>query len=210
MQEQPNSSDTHKYGLQEYLSLGYIYLILLGIVGDVIYYKFFDINILDYVTLSDVLMAPINTLVSDLRILAIVVLAIVVVYLLYFKGLPWLHFKAKEKGWYQKVVKDVDKLDAKIHELKNSNVVWAIAYFLFCMFVGVNMGSGGKIKKRIDQGDFKASHQLTFSDNTIKQVKVIGQNTVYLFYVLEKQKDIHILLISGNIKEIRVLPKEVK
>lgn len=45
MKEETAPLKTNDYGLQEYLSLGYIYLVILGILTDVIYYKFLGIHI---------------------------------------------------------------------------------------------------------------------------------------------------------------------
>jgi len=45
--------------IQDYFSLGYVYLLILGIFKDVIYYGFLGINILEYASVADVLLSPI-------------------------------------------------------------------------------------------------------------------------------------------------------
>jgi hypothetical protein len=39
----------------------------------------------------------------------------------------------------------------------------------------------------------------------VKRVKLIGQNSGYVIFVVEGQKDLSIVPISGNIKEIKLV-----
>lgn len=204
MKEETAPLKTNDYGLQEYLSLGYIYLVILGILTDVIYYKFLGINILNYSGVSDVLMSPVNTLVYDLRILVATILAIGFVYLVYFVVLPALHDRNKDKNWYQKVVRDTEQADRKLSGMKNKKIELVLTFLTF-MFLGVKIGMGAATQKRIARGDIKVSHTLIFNEDIQKQVKVVGQNSAYIFYIAEGQKEISIVPISGNIKEIRTI-----
>jgi len=90
MNEKFSKAQSNSYTVQEYLSLGYRYLILLGIIGDVIYFKFLTINILSYSAVSDVLMPTVNTLFQDFRVLLMVIFMIGMVHLLYVHLIP--HF----------------------------------------------------------------------------------------------------------------------
>ena len=51
--------NTNNRTLQDYLSLGYLFLILCGLAKDIILYRFIGVNILDYSSISDVLLSPI-------------------------------------------------------------------------------------------------------------------------------------------------------
>jgi len=205
MEEKTSALHPNKLGLQEYLSLGYIYLILLGLVGDVVYYKFLGINILSYSTISDVLMAPINTLVYDFRVLVLVTLTIALGYFFYTRLAPAFHFKIREKDWYKKSVLDMEQTDRHFLEARAGKRPDVLLIFLPLLFVGLKIGSGSSTRERIAKGDTKASHTVVFNDNTSKNIKIIGQNSSYIFYLLEAQKDILITPISGNVKEIRIL-----
>lgn len=195
-----------QYNLQEYLSLGYVYLIILGIIDEVIYYNFFGVDILNYSSISDVLIAPINTLLSDIRIFVVVIVFMSLAYLSYIKLLPALYKKVKSKSWYQKMVKDLDQADAKFAAMQRRTLLLMMVY-LSCMFLGLRIGYGYKMKERIETGDFKLNHTLTLNDNSSKQVRIIGQNSLYVFYVTKEQREVAIMPISGNIKEIRKSPK---
>lgn len=195
-----------QWSVQEYLSMGYVYLIILGIIDEVIFYSFFGIDILNYSGISDILMAPINTLLSDIRVLGLVSAVMFIAYLIYFKFLPFLHQKNKDQYWYQKMVRDMDKADARFVLLQKSKLLF-IAIYLSCLFLGLRIGFGHKMKDRIDNGQFKHTHTLILNDNSSKSVRIIGQNSLYLFYVTKEKRDISIVPISGNIKEIQHLLK---
>ena len=191
-----------KYGLQEYLSLGYVYLIILGIISDVIYFYFFDINILKYSAISDILISPISFLAKDIRILIAVILIIVLGYFMMFVRLPALHLKYRQKGWYGKI-QNVEQLDKTYEEFKKTDKkISFLAVFLVSVFLGMGIGSGIGLRKRIENGTAKATHAVTFEDKTPQPVRIVGQNSGFLFYLKEGQKDVSISPI-GQVKEIQ-------
>ncbi len=205
--ESPNEEkvihpETHKYGLQEYLSLGYIYLILLGIISDVIYFYFFGINILKYAAISDILISPISFLVKDIRILIAVICIIGLGYFLLFVRMPAFHQKYRHKKWYGKI-QNVEKLDKTFEEYQTTDKkINALAIFLVSVFLGMGLGSGLALQKRIEKGTAKATHSVTFEDMAPQSVRIIGQNSGFLFYLKEGQKEVSISPI-GQVKEIQ-------
>ncbi len=201
--EPARAANTHQYSLQEYLSLGYVYLIILGIISDVIYFNFFGVNILKYAAISDILISPISTLVKDIRVLITVVVFIGLAYLFMFKAMPNFHLKNKHKGWYRKI-QNVEKMDKYYSDIGSNNNKKAefLLFFLFSMFLGMGIGSGAATKNRIEKGELKLDHTIIFSDNISKQVKMIGQNSGYLFYLTEGQKQVSITPM-GQVKEIQ-------
>ena len=46
--KEPIAKDESKYGIQDYLSIGYVFLLVLGVLHETIYYKFLGVNILEY------------------------------------------------------------------------------------------------------------------------------------------------------------------
>lgn len=203
-----NTTDQSKFpklSLQEYLSLGYVYLILLGLISDVIYFKFLGINILSYSAISDVLMAPVNTLVDDLRIFALVVIVIIGAYFYATKLMPALHNRLKPKTWYQKLVKDMEKTDRTYEDLKTKKRFDFLLVFLTAVFLGLKIGAGTAIKFKLENNQIKPTHSIVFSDDSEKKVNIIEQNSSYLFIVFEGQSDINIMPIGSNVKTIKAL-----
>ena len=198
MEEQRTKDDLNHYGLQEYLSLGYIYLVILGIVIDVIYFKFFGINILNYSSISDILMAPINTIVNDIKVLVISILIVGVGFFI----IPFLNKSNNLKKALQKSTEESGSSDKK--DVPNNGLIPIL--LLFPLFViGLKIGAGSATKSRIENGTFVVNHSITFSDNSVKRVKLIGQNSGYVIFVVEGQKELSIVPISGNIKEIKLI-----
>ena len=198
-------ANTHQYGLQEYLSLGYVYLIILGIISDVIYFNFFGINILKYAAISDILISPISTLLKDIRVLIFVVVFIGLASWFMFKVMPNFHLKNRHKVWYRKF-QNMDKWDKYYSAIDSNNHKKAefLLFFLASMFLGMGIGSGTAISNRIKNGDIKLDHTIILSDNESKHVKMIGQNSGYLFYVPEGQKAVSVTPM-GQVKEIQKL-----
>jgi hypothetical protein len=200
-----STSESHRYSLQEYLSIGYICLLVLGIVDEVVFYQFLGINILDYSGISDILISPVNTLFKDYRLLIIIVFFIFLGYLFYFRLMPYFHFKNRENVWYRKLIINMEKSDRIYAELRDHKRIDMLIFFIFCMFIGLKIGEGRKISQRIHSGNYQPNHTLVLSDNTTKRARVIGQNSMYLFFVSEGEKQVTIMPISGNLKEIRKL-----
>ena len=61
--------------IQDYLSLGYLYLLTLGILREVIYFGFLEVNILSYSNVLDVILSPL-VLMSKKPTVAIILIAI--------------------------------------------------------------------------------------------------------------------------------------
>jgi hypothetical protein len=204
--QEPAAETTHHYGLQEYLSLGYLFLIVLGLAESIVYYKFLNIPILDYSGLSDILVTPLSLLSGESKIILLILAAIGFGYL-YMFGIFYLHDKSKNKEWYRRLVKDPEKTDQKYARMKKnrSAQLLFLCWLIFCIFIGISAGRGIKHKKLLSEGRFEVSHRLTFSNDSTKQVRVLGQNSRYIFYVPERGKEITIVPISGNIKAIQVL-----
>lgn len=70
------------------------------------------------------------------------------------------------------------------------------------------IGRGQKTKRIIEENDIKLSHLITFEDGEQQKIKMLGKNSLYLFYVTEGQEEISIAPIDGNNKMIQNLKKE--
>ena len=196
-----------KYNLQDYLSLGYIYLLVLGVFNQAIYYKFLNINILEYSSILDVLISPISIITGDLKIAAALVFAILFG-LLYKVVLPkyynWLSKKEKYKSG-----KNKEKIEKSLAGVKsNGFTVFIVGLMIFSVFIGLGTGKGGKIKSLIEKGELELSHKIEFQDNSSQEVRIVGKNSVNVFYVLKDAKEVTISPIEGNIKSIEKLKKD--
>ncbi|MEL6671868.1 MAG: hypothetical protein AAFR61_06735 [Bacteroidota bacterium] len=194
------SKPATNWSLQDYLSLGYLYLLTLGIIKDVIKYGMLDINILSYSTVLDVILSPVIFLTGNLAIPGI----ILGFFLLVTYGGKWMQKKVKQaeaKG--EKVKKssiNYDKLPGNI----NPGLAF-MAFIVLSLYLGAGIGSGAAISKRLEQGTLTPKHELTYVDGETKIVRVIGHNSEYVFYVEKGDQKVSVSPIPGNVKSISPL-----
>lgn len=191
--------------LQDYLSLGYLFLILCGLAKDIIFYGFLGINILNYASISDVLLSPISYLGENIYAVVFLILLPVFMYFIHNIFGKW-HQKYKDKKWYNW---GMDMSNWEEYLSKPPSVVRSlplIALTLLSFFLGTGLGGGSKIKDRLSTNDYKVNRKILFQDKESIDVTLIGQNSHYVFYVLKDNPTIHIAPIQGNIKSIQLLP----
>jgi hypothetical protein len=189
--------DTNKFfkelAIQDYITLGYLYLVVLGIVNIVIYYSSFDINIFDYIAITDILLAPINMLFLSYEYTLMVIIVIgIVSYLSKF------------------VLLGINKLIEKISNNYNWSVkriafppmiVFIILFTYIFLELSINMADA--VSSKVKSKTFKLTTTITFADNTQKDVRVIATTSMYLFYVEKGEDVVTIMPISGNLKSMK-------
>ena len=174
-------------GFQDYISMGYLALLFLGILRETIYYRILGINILNYSSLIDVLLSPVSLLTE--HIILIIALIVITALFTYF-------------------------LNRKESKEKKTFIYWLFAstpmFFsvLFGMIIGNSVFKSTRIKNEIKVAEHKANHQILFNDNEKIDVKIIGQNSDYVFYVTESDDQISISPVKGNIKKIEKLKED--
>lgn len=203
----PNNKDTgaqpSSYSVQELLSLGYVFLVLLGIISDVIYYSFLDVEILAYSTILDVLISPINIIARDLRVFAIFAGTVLAFYVLMNTFIPFLNKRFGSSPG----ASAPEKEPKKKREL--SPIIF-IAIMIFSLYFGYGLGRGRKTMERIERGEISWSHELVFQDGDRDTVYLLGNNSSYLFYVPRETYQITISPIGDTVKKISPFetPKE--
>lgn len=173
---------------QEYLSLGYLYLLVLGLLIDVMQYSYLNINILHYATFLDILITPIKHLVTTIILPIAFGITVLLVYI-------WIRFLvpkiARSEKAKQQATFTVEKL------------LLSCALATAGLFLGLGMGMGAKGKELLAKGALLPHHIIIFKDNKSLKVNIIGQNSMYIFYVPEKGKEVIITPISDNIFQIK-------
>jgi Ca2+/Na+ antiporter len=183
--------------LQDYFSLGYLFLVVLGLIDNLIYYETLGINIFNYTSISDILLTPLNTIFGNYKVTFAIILALIIFY--YF--LKYFLKYSQEKNR-----KAAEKQNKEYQELTFEPIT-SIIFLFMSLFLGINIGSTHKVKSNIETNNFRLNESLVFSDNTQKDVYVVGHNSTYLFYIEKNSKDINVVPISGNIKSMRKIGK---
>lgn len=184
--------------IQGVVTLGYIYLILMGILNESLYYNQLDINILNYSDVLDILISPIAKMTSSSA-----GFAVFLVLILALLGLPKILVKQREKRWFKKSFKMKEGLNAE--EMRSSFfylALFMIALFLVGFYVGTGLGTGKKLKKRIANKEIVFNDKLYFLNGTEASVEIIGKNSSYIFYLEPASTVVKVSPISGVISKI--------
>lgn len=183
---------------QGILSMGYIYLIVMGILHEALFFQQLDIHILKYSSIIDVLMSPINRLSSGSGLVFSAVL-IVLIFIL-----PSFLSSSKDKSWFKKVFKKIDQGLSK-EEMRSLFSQMFIVYAclgIFGFFIGSGWGRGIEVKKDLKNNEIKYDDVITFIDESKQTVEILGKNTSFLFYITKDNDRVKVSPINGNIKMI--------
>lgn len=179
--------------IQDYITLGYLYLVIIGIGNIIIYYSSFDINIFDYVAITDILLAPINMLFLSYKFTLMVIIVIAIISYLskfIFLGINKLLEKLAHKS--NKPVKTI---------MFQPLIVFIILFSYVFLELSIDMADG--VNSKVKNKTYKLNKTLTFANNNQKDVYVIATTSIYLFYVEKGEDVVTITPIVGNVKSIK-------
>jgi len=180
--------------IQSLLPLGYLYLVILGIVKETIVFYQLGINIMKYSTLMDILLSPIAVITSHILIFSVFVL-----FLLYPLLVRYLFKNHSHKKWIRDSIgtkKNKEEMTPEeIEKHGNSLFFRTFMMFYFSIFLGIAFQEGHDTSQKIKNNTLKYNQVITFSTGESEAVSIIGSNSVYYFYVSK-----------GNNKNIKILP----
>jgi uncharacterized RDD family membrane protein YckC len=192
--------------IQGLLPLGYLYLIILGLLKESILFYQLGVNILKYSSITDILISPIADMASS-PILIIIIISVVLIFFLFQVFI----IKNREKTWCKKLLGNYKiSPETEQKELKKAIIpVFAIlvAIELLALFVGLGIGEGRIIKKRIETQNLKYNYTITSESEGPTEIYMIDINSTYYFYVTKGNKNIKIAPV-GKINGLEVLVKK--
>lgn len=129
--------------IERLLPFGYLFLVLIGIVKQSVFYNQFGINILDYSSLMDILISPISDLTSHLFIF-IPLLGFILLFYFLFRYLAKHYNKPSVQKFY-KIPKQVESMTEEEIQLHFGNkfLLFSSTMLLF-FFLGIGIGNGKK------------------------------------------------------------------
>lgn len=197
-----------RMSVQEMLSLAYLYLLAIGILSDAFYYGILGVSYLNFTTILDALISPLSLITNNYIITIVLIVMLGLMYLYVTRLTPYMFVKFKHKKWYQKIV-NVERTEKSLEKMKEKNGIYKImALMFFIMFISLRIGMGMGTKMRINgERDFKENYQLVFTDGKVENVRKIGQNSVYFFYVRKGEPVVVATPILDNIREIKKIKK---
>lgn len=189
------SENRSTFRLQDYVSLGYLYLLLLGALRESVYYNFLGINFISYSDPLDILLGPIAYLASN----PVIFLVFAVLTFLVFNQ-PRFHKRNREKAWYAKRL-DVEKWD-KVFDHPNpyKGLLPLLLLLIGSMMLGTGLGQGMKTGQKMKNGFEEYEDRITYLDGKIEDVKLLAQNSKYLFFVEPGMKKLTVAPIENVFK----------
>ena len=186
------------YEIQGILSAGYVYLVVMGILSETLYFNQIGVDILEYSSILDVLISPISQLTSSLMNLV----AFLVTVLLAFK-LPKFLIKHKDKNWYKKSFKwDTDLSDKERETSLLRTSFSMLALGLFGFYIGTGIGGGFRLAQAIQEDTLVYSDRITFTNGDVAAVQIVGINSAYVFYMADGNDSVQITPIGGVVQAI--------
>ncbi|HEV7380043.1 MAG TPA: hypothetical protein VGN64_09635 [Dyadobacter sp.] len=189
--------------IQSLLPLGYLYLIILGIIKESLHYYQLDINILKYSSLMDVLISPIADLTSR-PVILLAVLILVALSLIF----QFLISKNSHRRWAQKFVgqKESDTVLTK-EEIKSKISQTFLGFFiagLSSFFFSQGLSDGRDLIKKIESNTLTYNHKISFDSDKSEEVHLFDNNSSYYFYLSKGNKNIKIAPV-GSIKSVELI-----
>lgn len=199
--------------LQNLLPLGYLYLVILGILKESVFFYQLGISILKYSSIMDILISPIADITSEPVIFLSIVFIVSFTYF-YVKFLaknrdkPWIKKFLLFNSWFQQRQEMTDEqLKKFIDNQMRLTIVLGIAGF----FIFGGWGQGDKVRQLILNDKLRYNTRIYFNTGQTEEVYLIDSNSAYYFFVAKGSKDIQIAPINAvnkvqftNNKKLRV------
>jgi hypothetical protein len=188
--------------IQNLLPLGYLFLVIMGILKEGIFYYQIGINILSYSSILDILISPISTITSHYIMLIYIILIFILCYYL-----PSYLEKNNHKKSVQKLFELKTTTELSIEESKNYYIFIAVKFLaamLLSSFVGFGFYGGLSTSKKIREGKLDYNYKLNYTSGETEIINVIGSNSSYYFYVAKGNKNIKIAPVA-TIKNLELI-----
>ena len=190
--------------IQAILPLGYLYLVVLGIINETVFFYQIGINILNYSSIMDILISPVTTLVSQPIIFLLIFSIFIFCYYL-----PTILYNHGHKNWVKKIFelkKTMDDLpDEEIKNYYNLVSFRFLIIQLLCVYFGFGIGNGSITLDKIKNNKLHYDYKLNYTTGESEIVSILESNSVYYFYVSKGEKTVKIAPIGGirNIELIK-------
>jgi hypothetical protein len=189
--------------IQNLLPLGYLFLILLGIAKESIFYYQLGINIIKYSSIMDILISPIAAITSH----PVFFITILVLFIFAFK-LPQILLKNEDKKRLHKLFgsKNIktEASEAERIDYYNNIAIEFLSFFLISIFLGYGFADGKSISEKIKNNKISYDYKLNYSEDKSENIYLIGSNTAYYFYLTEGSSTINIAPV-GSIRNLELI-----
>lgn len=189
--------------IQAFLPIGYLYLVILGIIKESVCYYQLGINILKYSSIMDILISPISVITAHPIITAIF---ISLLYYPFFQQKMFIKYHHKKWSKYVFGVKkeNFNIEDAESKEFLFNKLITTIMWIYLSLFIGFGFARGRSIYQKIINHKLEFQDKLNFNTGDSKNIYLIDSNSSYYFYIPEGSNHIEIAPL-GSIKSIEII-----
>jgi hypothetical protein len=191
------------FALQDVVSIGYLYLLAVGLVSDSIYYGFLGITILSYSDVLDVLLSPVTYLEREPRFFLVIV-AVTIGTSLQIAWQRRRHARRASDPAYVERLGGLEKIANNTRTLRLMQVIIP-ASVVFAGYAGYAAGAGRPLATRLAEGTLRSDHRLAFASGDTVQARVLGSNSNFIFYVREGSRRVTISPLKENVAAIEAL-----
>ena len=183
------------------LQFGYLFLVILGLVGEGVFYNAIGVKILRFSTLSDILVSPIATLTDSPARLVILLVFIGLV-----MGLVTIAYQFRDKKWSQKLagIKSAENFTEEDFDIRYNHLF--LTYLVITMisfYLGMAISFGDQVSTRIKNNQAQYNTKIYFNSGEAEQVYLLHTNSMYNIYFSKGNKNVKIAPI-GTIKNIEL------
>ena len=176
-----------KLDSQTYVTLGYLLIVIIGMMFDFDYYNRFGINIFEYADILDFLLAP----VKNIQLMIFAIGSGMIVTLIF----------QMDKYWQERNPKTYEKYNLGMTNefiKKYRPILFLVS--LVGYFYMASIFYGERMYNKYQEGS--ESIEVIFeSDQRVLQGKLIGKNTDYIF-IENKDKSVRAIPVASDIQEI--------
>jgi hypothetical protein len=191
------------FALQDVVSIGYLYLLAVGLVSDSIYYGFLGITILSYSDVLDVLLSPVTYLEREPRFFLVIVGMTIGV----TAQLAWQrrrHARRASEAAYIARLGGEAKVQQTTRNLRRMQVIIP-AIVIFAGYAGYAAGAGRPLAQQLTEGTLTPDHRLAFANGDTVQARVLGSNSNFIFFVRDGSRRVTISPFKENVAAIEAL-----
>ncbi|MXN93003.1 hypothetical protein GR160_17390 [Flavobacterium sp. Sd200] len=189
--------------IQTLLPLGYLYLILLGLLDESIQYYQLGINILNFSSITDILLRPIAEMFSG-PILLIVSISFFLLLFVIQNFIVQQVYKNRNRKILGRIRYNETTSKKEIKKAIFPIFILFFAFELLTIFVGIGLGGGEKIAKAIKTKNFTYNYRVNFSSGKTEDVYLFDMNSLYYFYTTKDSNNIKIAPV-GSINSLELI-----
>jgi len=182
---------------QTLLPIGYLYLILLGLIDETLQYYPLGINILNYSSITDILLRPIAEIFSSPVFIIVVISIVLILFIVQTIVVNYCYKKRGEKVFGEKRFNE-DVTKKEVQKAIFPIFILFVAFELLSIFVGLGIKGGDIISKKISQSDFTCNYRVNFSSGKTQDIYLFDQNSSYYFYAVKGNKNIMIAPVGST------------